>query len=77
MEAQIEKSCQLASDQRSGIILRRNTRTILEDEITQKAASREFVKIEDVDKLEVRTKFAKLQQSQGFFTIGVITDKTP
>lgn len=47
-----------ANDKRSGIILRKNTRVMLEDEITVKAGGRDFLKIEDIDRLDVRTKYS-------------------
>lgn len=74
MEQEIAKS---AIDSHSGIIIRKGTRTITEDEIKVAAGSRHFIDVMSMDMFESRSEQAKLQQSQGFFTIGVVTESSP
>ena len=76
-EQLLEKSVKNSIDKRSGILLRENTRTLTEDEIQGKVGSREFISIEKIDRKDMRDKNAVINQVNGFFTIGVVTEKSP
>lgn len=76
-EMQMEKSASTSKDIRSGILLRDGTRVATEDEILARSNKRDFIEIEKIDQLEVRSKYATLSQSHGMFTIGILTDKSP
>ena len=41
-------------DEKSGILMRKDTRILSEDEIMAKVGSRDFVSIEDMDELSIR-----------------------
>ena len=55
-EQQLEKQVSHLIDTRSGILLRKNTRTLTEEEISLKVGSREFVDIEQIDRKDIRAK---------------------
>ena len=44
-------------DEKSGILMRKDTRIMAEDEILGKVGSRDFIPIEQMDNLETRTKY--------------------
>ncbi len=44
-------------DEKSGIIMRKDTRIFSEDEILGKVGSRDFVSVEKMDEIETRTKY--------------------
>lgn len=48
-----------------------------EDEISLKVGTREFIDIEKIDRKDIKAKSNQMNQVNGFFTIGVITDKSP
>ena len=70
----MESSMIKNKDEKSGIILRNETRIFSEDEILGKVGSREFVSVEKMDEVETRTKNQANNQSQGFYSIGVLSD---
>lgn len=77
-EQKIEQDIQKnAIDSNSKLLVRKGTRVFTEDEIKAAAGPRQFIDVMSMDMFEVRTKQAKLSQTQGFFTIGVITDISP
>ena len=53
----MESSMIKNKDEKSGIILRNETRIFSEDEILGKVGSREFVSVEKMDEVETRTKY--------------------
>lgn len=52
-EAQLQKN----RDEKSGIILRKDTRVHSEDEIMGKVGSRDFIPVEKMDDIETRLKY--------------------
>jgi hypothetical protein len=61
----------------SGIVLRKGTRVLTEDEIKGTAGGRAFVDVMNMDMFETRREHAKTAQTHGFYTIGVVSDITP
>jgi hypothetical protein len=53
----METSMIQSKDEKSGILLRKDTRIFKEDEIRGKVGSRDFIPIEKMDEVETRTKY--------------------
>jgi F0F1-type ATP synthase epsilon subunit len=71
MEKDVLKS---NKDQNSGLLIRKGTRTLTEDEIKISAGTREFVDVMSIDNHNTRFKNSMNNQTHGFFTNGVVTD---
>lgn len=74
---EMEKSASQSKEQRSGLLIRDETRVVEEDEICGKVGSRKFFPIEKLDSLDARNVDIKQMQSLGIYTIGVLVDKSP
>jgi hypothetical protein len=44
-------------DEKSGVLMRKDTRILAEDEILGKVGSRDFIPIEKMDEFQTRTKY--------------------
>ena len=73
----MEKSMHQGRDEKSGILMRKDTRILTEDEIMGKVGSRDFVAIEEMDEINMRLKYHSQLAHQGMYTIGVLTESTP
>ena len=71
MERHLHKGAQ---DQKTGILIMKDSRVLTEDELLGEAGNRKFVEVMQMDMFETRNEHASTHQSKGFYTIGVLSD---
>ena len=77
VEATQNMQAKLDREERSGLILREDTRVIEERAIDDLVLGRDFAPLYDIDSFANRQTHQRRSQAGGLFTIGVLIDKSP